>query len=181
MCTIIAILALVALFASSPAEAARRRPPPPPGLQVVDAHESIVGYFTGGGCFVRQVDQYWVDICGVQVDGTAVNEGLPTRYFLEPGCQGTAFIESFSGALLSRSAHAAHGNFEFVGDPVTTITVASWQFQTSSADNTWMCINTEEDLGDGFVFPAFDVRAGPLHAIPLSTLGVPPFQIQTSP
>jgi hypothetical protein len=146
-------------------------------LEVVDANNVTVGQFTGGGCFVRKVDVYWVDICGLQTDGTAINEALPTRYYIEPNCSGTPFAESFSGALLSRFAFTAHGRYEFVGDPVNVISVVSFAFQTSTSDNAFTCVNTEQDQG-GFAFPTFEVRAGPLQSIPLSTLGVPPFRLR---
>jgi len=191
MRVLIVCLALAVLFVT-PADAHHRpghgkvsttepttqSPPVASALQVVDANNAIVGQFTFNGCFVRQVDGYWVDLCRVQTDGTAVNESLPTRFFLEPGCQGTPFIESLGGALLSRFGYTGRGHFEFAGDPITVITVISWEFQSSPAEDSWTCIDNEEDLGDGASFPLFDVLAGPLHSIPLSTLGTPPFQIR---
>lgn len=159
-------------------EAKRPAPSANGALQVVDTSDTVVGHLTFNGCFVRHVDEYWVDLCGVQTDGTVVNEALPTRYFVEPGCHGTAFVESFSGALLSRFAYTAHGRFEFVGDPIAVITVASWQYQSSSVEDTWTCIDNEQDVGDGVSFPSFELLAGPLHSLPLSTLGTPPFRIR---
>jgi hypothetical protein len=179
---IIAVLCIATLSMAAQDNAENNPTPhrPPPkahALQVVDANGGVVGYFTGFGCFVRQVQTYWVQICNVQIDGTVINEGLPARYYPQPNCQGSAFIELFEGAVLSRSAWAAHGVFEFVGDPVTTISVRSFQLQSSSASNTWQCTNTEEDQG-GFYYPIFEVRAGPLQSFPLSSLGTPPFQVR---
>ena len=63
-------------------------------LYVYDAFEQRLGQYTSQGCFIREVDRYWVEICGLDAQG---NHEYAIYFLLysEPQCRGQAYLTTF--------------------------------------------------------------------------------------
>jgi hypothetical protein len=151
-------------------EPAPESPPVASAFQVVDTNNAIVGQYTFNGCFVRFFDGQLVDVCDLQVDGTAVGDVRPQLLFLEPGCQGAPYLAAFRNAL-SRWSSINDGMIQFPGDPVMPVTVRSFLHPEGE---TYTCEGAPL-YGEDWSIPEV---AGPLQSVPLSTIGTPPFRVR---
>jgi hypothetical protein len=155
-------------------------------LHVYDAFEQRLGQYTSRGCFIRRIDEYWVEVCGLDAQG---GHDL-AQYFLLYGsrdCQGQAYLSTaFEGSLqgdvhiltleplvsVSRRGfiEGDMGPLVFAADPIEWVTVQSFRDPLPGGD----CINLDGEFPNRNVYQTLAGRAVFVNI----TDWVPPFSLR---
>lgn len=155
-------------------------------LQIFDAFEQRLGQYTSQGCFIRRIEGYWVEICGLDAQGQH-DFGQYFLLYSDSNCQGQAYLSTawqgsrfgdihtlFFTPLVSVSRRGfikqEGGPLVFAADPIEWVTVRSWQDPLPGGD----CINLN---GEGNGDDVYQTFAGPAVFVNISDW-TPPFSIR---
>lgn len=156
--------------------------PPSRTLHVYDAFEQRLGQYTALGCFVRQIEGYWVEICGLEAQGSQ-EIGLYFLLFSDPGCSGRAYLTTWSE---SEYRGSLVGDNTFRGDPLNRLSRRGFIREDRSVlvfasdPIAWVPVQSwlDPDGGDCFELePGYETPAGPALFVNIQDW-VPPFTIR---